>query len=747
MTRTKYYLLSFVILLSLSFFSYFIPKGSLIAGGDFYQLSDYREKYERYSYAWFDQLGQGSQNSLFVTLPFYFLLNILSSFLSVSRIATFIFFSFVFLSFLSFWYSITLLFPNLKDEEKFIGSMIYALNNFIIIAFSYSWGITHHFLIYLFFPLLISNFILTIVRKNLSLANIFMKHSFILAISTISFNNISFLFLVVFVQLLLLISLLLLKVIKVKLELLRRLLFIGFSYLLTCTGAVMPVLMKVVFNSGKNFTNQKALGGENYLFSWISNTSSNFTNSFLITINNYKYPFVNHDYSILMVISSAYFFLMLLWLLVNNKNKSFLVSKKNPMFVSLFLVYLVLVLFSVRFYSALTPILKPIYLFPLFIFFRSSDKIFLTIPFFFSALVVFLFQSQSKKRKYYLMFATAFPLVFPYLFQITRYSLLKQYNHFSGNNNETYSYIVKIPDEYKQLSNLINKENKETAVVSLPYSVKNSINWSNYPNWGFVGHDIIHTMLNHRFISSNTYDNPILENRLSFKKYNDDKEDINILKQYLTNFGAEFVIYHKDIAQSWINSSMYIKSSIDHLEMEGYLEKMMTNDHFNLYRINKSQLLPIISAENNRLTFRKINPTRYVVNIKSNTDFTVKFLQSFDSSWKVRLIPEKSGVLNCENSNIYEYVPVEECYSENKFITNNIVSTFMYKIPNIDHFECLGYANCWKFSASGNGGKDNLIKFVIYYDQQYIVYFQYAIIIIVLLTCSIYLFNLKKYEL
>jgi len=45
-------------------------KGTSIAGGDFYQLIDPLNHWQRYFYGWLNQIGQGSFNTLFSAAPF-----------------------------------------------------------------------------------------------------------------------------------------------------------------------------------------------------------------------------------------------------------------------------------------------------------------------------------------------------------------------------------------------------------------------------------------------------------------------------------------------------------------------------------------------------------------------------------------------------------------------------------------------------------------------------------------------------
>jgi len=92
-----------------------------------------------------------------------------------------------------------------------------------------------------------------------------------------------------------------------------------------------------------------------------------------------------------------------------------------------------------------------------------------------------------------------------------------------------YKYVINIPDQYKTAFNAINRDLRLNSVLSLPYSVDNSINWANYPKWYFVGQDVLGELTNKFYISANTYDHPNVQNILSFKVDNEKRVGINKL--------------------------------------------------------------------------------------------------------------------------------------------------------------------------------------------------------------------------
>lgn len=717
------FFLVFITFFLVSFLFNKIPKNSIVAGGDFYQLPNYISQLDRYKYSWFQQAGQGSYNPLFASFPFYALLSGLDFYLSEGLVTSSLFFGFISLSFLSFFFSSKLVFSKLSFYKRAIVSIFYAINPFVVTIFTYSWGFTHHFLIYLIFPLLVFGFVNILLDSGINRYKLF-GFFFINLVAITTYNNISFAVLNLLVYLVLTLLTYILRFKKVTLKnLLKNLILFSIVFVLVLP-LFYPIASSVILNSGKSFNNHEALGGENYLYNWIKSTSSSSTNLFQFSLDNYRYPFESTQHLSISLIINSTFFITLLFLLYINR--SFLHEKKDSnKFLILFIgSYLLFFFLSTRYFGPFELVNKFLYQSPFFIFFRSSEKIFIPYVFFFSATLMYLLDRIDLKKNKVFILMFSFALFFPMMSGVIRNTLENSYNRFAGKKIPEYKYIISVPDEYVKLGELLNQDKRQTAILSIPYSVKNSINWSNYPKWNFVGQDVLHVLYNKRYISANSHDNPALENLLSFKNLNSSESGKLDVKNNIKKFGTQFVIYHKDIDRGLYNRAKYLKQNIDLLNEDGFLKRISDNSLFTAYEVKNEEIDPLIEIENGSLTYKKINPTLYKINLSPDSYGKIKFLQSFDSNWTTVLVEKRED--DCQLASSYEMSNSKECLQENNiFINKEVLSTIFGKKINLNHHLCLDYANCWDLESGSMSDKYDLY---IYYSNQNIVYF-YCLIV------------------
>lgn len=729
----------FVIFFLVSFLFNKIPKSSIVAGGDFYQLPDYIAQLDRYKYAWFLQAGQGSYNPLFTSFPFYAVLSGLDFFLTEGAIASSLFFGFTALSFLSFFFSSKLVFSKLDFYKRILVSLFYAINPFVITIFTYSWGFTHHFLIYLIFPLFIFSFSNILLAKKLPKIKLF---SFFLVnlLAVATYNNISFAVLNLLVCLVLTILSYIFRYNLISFRNIFKNIILFSITLLVALPLFYPIASSVILNAGKSFNNHEALGGENYLYNWIKSTSSSSINLFQLSLDNYRYPFESTQHLSISLVINSTFFIALLFLLYLNRN-SLNRDKESNKFLTLFIcAYLLFFFLSARYFGPFEQINKLLYQSPFFIFFRSSEKIFIPYVFFFTATLMYLLEKIDLKKKKVFLFFFVFALFFPVITGVIRNTLENSYNKFAGKKIPEYKYIVTIPEQYLELSEAFNHDVRQTAILSLPYSVKNSINWSNYPKWNFVGQDVLHVLFNKRYISANSHDNPALENMLSFKNLNSSESGKIEVKNNIEKFGTQFLIYHKDIDRGLYNKAKYLKQNIDLLNEEGFLNIISDNNFFTAYELRAESIKPLIEIERGSLSYKKINPALYKISIDSSSSGQLRFLQSFDTNWTTVLVEKKSN--DCQSVENYQGSNSKECTQrKNYFLNKEILSTFMGKRISLNHNLCLDYANCWEIEDESLFERYDLY---LYYANQNIVYFYSVIIAITILTSSLIVYSKCK---
>jgi len=386
--------------------------------------------------------------------------------------------------------------------------------------------------------------------------------------------------------------------------------------------------------------------------------------------------------NILIAISMGYFIFLIIAILFKKRKQ-----EKNWLHYLIFFIILFFLLMR------LTPPFDKInsFVYQFFKFFRSPDKLFVFYPFFYLILLsLLLYYSKFSRRIINTILILVLIIPFPfYIGGIPKY--------LSYKDRSDYSATVKIPQEYYDIRKIINEDIYQLSIISLPYSVVNSINWVNYPKWHYTGLDVLSMMYDKLYISSNTFDHPCLETKLSFKEYNEagivNKEKFIALLQ---KFSGKYIILHKDITKDWIDNSQTINNTIKVLESDRALKQLDNNDYFTLFELDDNYLVPLISSSKSEIYFQKVNPVKYKIffpNLKENT--TIEFHQSYDVGWKLYIKPKTDINWNdplkyYKNTKTTEFIPIEKIFKINDL-------SYIWKRPIFDntHQMVKDYANSW----------------------------------------------------
>ncbi len=668
-----------IIFLVLSFVINKIPDGTFIAGGDYYQLININDNINRNLFTWFNQAGQGQYNPLVVAYPFYLIQYILyNSGFSYANIANTLMFLFFIGSFYSFYFAIKIINANIPDYIRILSSAIYAINIFTFTVLSYPWWITHHFIIYLFIPSLFAFFERIMTRfskKDIA------SFTILFLISTMGFNNIAFLAALLFLQLLLLIAFFAAGKINLDIQTTKKALFVFILQLFLSIYFILPYFTSQLEYIPK-ITGGKVLGDIASLFSWTSNDAYSILS---FTMYNDKYPLINlySSSKLFIAISLGYIIFLIIALLSQEKKQ-----EKNWLHYSIVLVLLLFLLMrgTVPFDS----INIFLYSLPGFNLFRSPDKLFVFYPFIYLTLLsLLLFYSKFPKR--IISCILVFLLVIPFPFYVGGIP-----EYLSHEDENGYRFTVQIPPEYYKIESIINSDDRQLSVISLPYSVVNSLNWANYPGWHFVGHDVLHLLYNKSYISANIYDHPALETNLSFKEYNEaNNVDTDKFLGLLQKFNGKYVILHKDINKYWLDNSKVIYTTIKELEMKNIVKKLDENDYFTLYELNQNYLVPLIWSDKNYLYFQKNNPVKYNLNINIKEKTKIEFHQAYNSQWKLYLEPNPDNSW-CKPIEYYKNTRTTECEHAQKIFDAGDL-TYLLEKPVFEdtHTMVEGYANSW----------------------------------------------------
>lgn len=721
------------------------PAGTFIAGGDHYQLLHPENNYGRYYFAWLNQIGQGSFNTLFVTFPYYFFLGLFGRFVTdQSLISSAIFFFFTYGSFVAFYSSIKLIYPQMSSRLRLGASLAYALNNFTITVFTYPWGYTHHLLYFIFAPPLMALFYKYITTYKLKYLATF---AIILTVATMSFSNLAFWLVTILLQLLILVLLLVFRQVKADKALAKAVSWITLTYFVI-TGPIIFSWFLSLRDAITNVSTSAALGGS--LTGWLQVTSSNVLNSFSLAMDSSRFPATAIS-PLAAFLSTGYFLIIVLLLLhlmaQKSEDKSLMAKVKISSSILLFFVFL-----SVRIYGAFGKINLFIYQLPLFSFFRSPEKIFSLIPFVYLIALISLLLAVKPPR-WVVNLVIILLLVIPY--PIYTGGIISA---LSPHKNDNYHYVTTIPQEYYNSVAEVNKSTKQTAVISLPYSVVNSINWSNYPAWGYVGQDALYQLYNKRFISANTDDNPVEDSEPIF--YTLSKHDVidpDQLLVTLQNFGGEYVLIHRDIDPKWLYSSDRFIVAMNKLAVGGKAKKIDSNDLFSLYRLTSDQLTPVIDVNQGQVTFSKINPTYYIATLKNVLpNETLSLRQSYSSQWGLYALSDSQAITTCPDQNTYRGGQILECDNAERSMTPTEVTQPITRSQlSALHQTALGYANSWTISpeelskdAPGSVTKnaDGTVNITlgIYFKPQLYVNIFYTIYVLTILGSAIYLLYLWR---
>lgn len=160
-------------------------------------------------------------------------------------------------------------------------------------------------------------------------------------------------------------------------------------------------------------------------------------------------------------------------------------------------------------------------------------------------------------------------------------------------------------------------------------------------------------------------------------------------------------------------------------------------------------LEPVKQAENRKLKvkseapgiiFKKINPTKYLVNVKGAKDpFWLVFSESFHEQWKLYQLPVTNHQPPGFDEIVAEYsrLKVKEAKHLMKFTPGDM--RFLFKKPlDVSHQMVNGYANGWYIEPEKLGLDDDFM-FVLYFYPQSLFYLGLLVSGITLVSCTGYL--------
>lgn len=689
-----------------------IPEWYLISGWDFYPLINIEQNLFHQLFTWFNNSGQWQFNPLPISYPFYYFQKILFDiWFSYSQIENSIIFFFILGTFYSFYLWQKVLFWNLKYQ--FIWPFIYSLNLTTFTIFFYPWVISHHFLLYIFIPLLLSLFI-KFILSSWKINKYFIYFWIVFTISLPAYNNLAFLFALFFVEWLFFIIYWLFNISKLNTikYLIKGITILSLQIIISLI-VILPFLSSQYWYKN-TIINTKSFGTDQ-ITGFLSSTSSNPLNSFRLIIDNWRYPNIGLETKF-SSISSTYIELSSIFslILIGFITFSLIIKKENMpirqsknIFMVLFILYLILLLLSFRLTYPFNSINLFFYKTLTFWLFRSPDKIFIFIPFIFSILFIYSIHKIRMQTKYLYAIYAIYILSIAF---IANWWIIKALSITPPNTN--YTQLIKIPQEYQNIQKIINKDSSDTFILSLPYSVVNSLNWSNYPKWWYIWSDILHLLYNKNYIQANTYDHPVLETHLSLKDFSNPYLNKKKLLKIIQRFWGKYIINHKDVEAKFVWNAQI---NLNKLLSSWIINKVTDNDFFTLYEVSKKFITPIIHWLD--LNFSRVNPTNYKINIKNiHWKKKITFNQSHNPQWKLFLQTNKNSTWCKMMQKYITWENINECEHKEVFYEWWELS-YLFKKPLFDtsHELVNNYANSWIIS------KQEIIDYVnLHYSDELI---------------------------
>jgi hypothetical protein len=143
---------------------------------------------------------------------------------------------------------------------------------------------------------------------------------------------------------------------------------------------------------------------------------------------------------------------------------------------------------------------------------------------------------------------------------------------------------------------------------------------------------------------------------------------------------------------------------------------IIVEDKLNKGKINglKEKSNSYKSGYHPQMTFKKINPTKYQVEINSTRPFFLVFSESFQPQWQAYL----DNSFKCVQTAYYDNINVKECKQEDSFTPSDISYLFTKPLSEEDHFMANGYANAWYIDPK-DIGKQNFTITLYFFPQSY----------------------------
>lgn len=679
-----FYFFGFLIL-SVVIFANIFPKGYVFSGGDTIQFIDAKNNFSSLFYDW-----NGVDS-------FFYLIFFCLSKLGVSDSAQLSWYLgiFIFGSYISFNIFIRIFFQRMKSLPRMILSLIYALNIYTLYVFSSNWGYSYFQFLYIFIPILVGLFMkLLMMKEKIYIA----WFSLALFFASSGFGNPAFalsLGIMLFFSVIILVAM---RAARLDRETFSNLAVLAlFSTLVNLywIGPLVPQL-----RSGVDGIFSSTVIDFNY---WLSDTSNPIINTLRMIHYSQDYFPDNFPYARIYFLKGLFNILaflpiiLIFWGMMNLKRMQS-ENRRLFLFFSGLLIVLVILVARVR-----EPFLVANhYLFNLWGMntLRGYDKTAIFVPFvLISLLTITFYELSGGKIKRWLYAAIIIILLtpLPFYFGKLQQNMSYRFSNASPQNKDfrksRLSFLVRIPNDYYKIRNIINSDPEKAFVATLPYSSNDGSGISNFPKWKMYGADITQYLYNKDLIEANATKFGQWNFARAFNENNDGNDEWII--RLLGMMNAKYIIYHKDVPEdSFLNSEAKIKR----LEKSGLIESLDDNEYFTLYRIRNDYVFPYISWQDDNP-----NMTPDIRTINRDLDRVKgRFLKADFSQLNRKKFEVKRG-----NNFSGKFLVLAEQYSPNW--KAYLVKKNGEEIEIKNHMIARGYANGWMIKDQESGEVDHIL--------------------------------------
>lgn len=557
------------------------PDGYVIAGEDTFQQVNLQK---HYSFLFYDWQGRASL--------FYGIFYLLDR-LHISETAQLSWYLGIFLigAYLSFIGFARLVFGKINDKIAVGGALFYSLNLYTLYIFTYTWGYSYFQILYVFIPVLIGTYIAFLRSWNIHHAAFFLLFLFL---ASSGFGNPAFAVSLSLFLLLLTFFLSLARLVSIDRKTIPRLVFLGLLSLLVSAYWILPLIPQVDRGvSDLAATNSIDLGW------WLQKTSNpisetlrlgQFNSGSFFPRNN---PYTNFDFIKPLILALS--FLPVLIVLLGIWRGSMHESQHRRLFWGFFALLVVFVALNARVRYPFDGLNNLIFHLPGLNTLRSYEKIAIFTPFLLATLLTLtLMRSWVGRWRQAMIVAMALILLLPLPFYVGK---LQQNMSFifaqrsKDFQKSSHSFLIKIPQPYYDIQDIINKDAENFKIASLPYNTDKP-GWVSYPQWKMRGNDITAALYTAPLINPNS---PYVEQWLFAKDFNEQNDDPLWVVELLGVLNTKYIIYHKDVHDRFIEQSL---EKILYLKSLGALTEIADNKYFTLYGVKEEYVAPYIYTNN-----------------------------------------------------------------------------------------------------------------------------------------------------